>query len=234
MLTIKNSYYFSLLVQTLIVIYFIVEVKRTESQEYILLSNAIDIEFIVNIIEFIGYLIIGFYLNSKVNITAIRYVDWFVTTNMMLITLSFFLEFNNIFYENIPEAEKKKKLTKHDLNFMKENYGGTFLRMIIFNIIMLVIGFIGELGYINKYISLILGLLFFGLSFKEIIDNFMGGPVPLIINKLVFGVFIFIWLLYAVAFLLKFKEKNIAYNLLDLVSKNFFGVFLIYYLKNIQ
>ena len=118
MLTVKNSYYISLIVQILIVIFFFAEVKRKENKEYILLSNAIDIEFVVNIIEFIGYIIIGFYLNSNVNITAIRYADWFVTTNMMLITLSFFLEFNNIFYENIPARDKKRKLAKHDIKYM--------------------------------------------------------------------------------------------------------------------
>ena len=47
-------------------------------------------------------------------------------------------------------------------------------------------------------------------------------------NFLYFLLFVFIWLLYAVAYLFKYKEKNIAYNLLDLISKNLFGLFILY------
>ena len=92
---------------------------------------------------------------------------------------------------------------------------------------MLIFGFLGELNYLNKYVSLILGLFFFTLSFKYIFDNFVQFNF---INYITLGIFIFIWLLYAVAFLLDFNTKNIAYNLLDLISKNCFGIFLFFYL----
>ena len=87
---------------------------------------------------------------------------------------------------------------------------------------MLIFGFLGEINFLNKYISLTIGLFFFTLSFKYIFDNFIQFNY---INYITLSIFTFIWLLYAVAFLLDFNTKNIAYNLLDLISKNCFGIF---------
>jgi hypothetical protein len=38
----------------------------------------------------------------------------------------------------------------------------------------------------------------------------------------------FIWALYGVAFLLPSIPKNIGYTILDILAKNFFGIFLAY------
>jgi hypothetical protein len=38
-----------------------------------------------------------------------------------------------------------------------------------------------------------------------------------------------VWALYGVAAVFPYKEKNVAYNVLDIVSKNFYGVFLTIY-----
>ena len=110
-------------------------------------------------------------------------------------------------------------------HFIKQEYGDIFLKIFAANTLMLIFGFLGELNYLNKYLSLILGLFFFTLSFKYIFDNFIEFNF---INYITLGIFIFIWLLYAVAFLLDFNTKNIAYNLLDLISKNCFGIFLFF------
>jgi len=159
--------------------------------------------------------------------TAIRYIDWFATTNMLLISLSLFLLFNKIKFSDKNEEDKIKELKKYDFTAIKDEYSDLFIKIISFNTLMLVFGFLGEINLINKHIALGLGLLVFGVSFKLIYENFVGN---VIFNKIFISVFIFIWLLYAVAFMLDYKNKNIAYNLLDLVSKNFFGLFLFCYI----
>ncbi len=227
MISIQNSYYFSLIVQfvSLGIFYTTTNIKTNPHQ--ILLKNAYFLEYIVSIIEFIGYIILGYFINTKTNITTIRYLDWFVTTNMLLISLSFFLMFNNYYSPKNPS--KLNTLSKLDFSYFKKNYTPVFINIWIFNSLMLLFGLLGELNYLNKYVSLILGLYCFFVSFYYIYSNFLGD---VLINKIFISVFVFIWLLYAVAFMLDFENKNIAYNLLDLVSKNFFGIFLFYYIYN--
>ena len=43
-----------------------------------------------------------------------------------------------------------------------------------------------------------------------------------------------VWGLYAVAALMRPKKKNIGYNLLDIVSKNFYGLYIYYVIKTIS
>ena len=116
---------------------------------------------------------------------------------------------------------------KFDFNFIKQEYGDIFLKIFTSNTLMLIFGFLNEINFLNKYISLTFGVFFFTLSFKYIFDNFIQYNY---INYITLSIFIFIWLLYAVAFLFDFHTKNIAYNLLDLISKNCFGIFLFFYL----
>ena len=229
MFTIESSYYFSLFIQTITLLIFYLTVSSIYYKpQFILLENAYFIEYVVSIIEFIGYIILGFYIGSKSNITTIRYLDWFITTNMLLVSLSLFSLFNNIYYDpKKSELEKYDQLKKFDINFIKHEYGDIFLKIFTANTLMLIFGFLGEIKFLNKYISLTIGLFFFTLSFKYILDNFIQFNY---INYITLSIFIFIWLLYAVAFLLDFNTKNIAYNLLDLISKNCFGTFLFIYL----
>ena len=229
MFTIESSYYFSLFIQAITLLIFYLTVSSIYYKpQFILLENAYFIEYMVSIIEFIGYIILGFYIGSKSNITTIRYLDWFITTNMLLVSLSLFSLFNNIYYDTKKsELEKYDELKKFDLNFIKQEYGDIFLKIFTANTLMLIFGFLGEINFFNKYISLTIGLFFFTLSFKYIFDNFIQFNY---INYITLSIFIFIWLLYAVAFLLDFNTKNISYNFLDLISKNCFGIFLFFYL----
>ena len=61
-----------------------------------LLKDLLKVELFVQIIEFMFYIWL-FYYFSKVstNITPYRYADWAVTTPLMLITLSAFLNHDN-------------------------------------------------------------------------------------------------------------------------------------------
>ena len=186
------------------------------SPELEILKKAYNLEFFVSIVEFAVYVFIGYNLNT--NITTIRYTDWFITTNVLLITLSYLFLYNNY------KVEKNTTALASD-EYLKDHYFDIFTVIIIYNSLMLMIGYAGEMKIIPKDYGLIGGMVFFVLSFYTIYSNFVKNNFT---NFLYLIVFIFIWLLYAVAYLFKYKEKNIAYNLLDLVSKNLFGLFILY------
>lgn len=186
------------------------------SPELEILKKAYNLEFFVSIVEFAVYVFIGYNLNT--NITTIRYTDWFITTNVLLVTLSYLFLYNNY------KVEKNTTALASD-EYLKDHYFDIFTIIIIFNSLMLMLGYAGEMKIIPKDYGLIGGMVFFVLSFYTIYSNFVKNNFT---NFLYLLVFISIWLLYAVAYLFKYKEKNIAYNLLDLVSKNLFGLFILY------
>jgi hypothetical protein len=47
-------------------------------------------------------------------------------------------------------------------------------------------------------------------------------------GMLLFSYFFVAWSLYGVSALFNYQWKNVFYNILDLISKNFFGLFLAY------
>ena len=44
-------------------------------------------------------------------------------------------------------------------------------------------------------------------------------------NKMIYGSFVFLWALYGVVWWLDERTKNVGYNVLDLFSKCFVGIF---------
>ena len=207
MLTIKNTYYMSLYIQFALLLFMLYHQGLVVSPELEILKKAYNLEFFVSIIEFSVYLFIGYNLNK--NVTTIRYIDWFITTNVLLITLSY------LFLYNKYKQDKNTTALASD-EYLKDHYFDIFTIIIIFNSLMLMIGYAGEVKIIPKNYGLMGGMIFFILSFYTIYINFVKNNFT---NFLYLLVFISIWLLYAVAYLFNYKEKNIAYNLLDLVSK---------------
>jgi bacteriorhodopsin len=49
---------------------------------------------------------------------------------------------------------------------------------------------------------------------------------------LLFKYFISIWFLYGIASFMNYNIKNVSFNILDLFSKNFFGIYLFYIVYN--
>jgi hypothetical protein len=92
---------------------------------------------------------------------------------------------------------------------------------------MLIFGFIGEIGYLNPYVSTALGFIPFSLNFKYIQDTFLASSEDTFKNA-VFYWFVFFWSLYGVFALTSYTIKNTGYNILDIFAKNFFGLFLGY------
>lgn len=206
----------SLYIQFALLLFMLYHQGLVVSPELEILNKAYNLEFFVSIVEFAVYVFIGYNLNK--NLMVIRYTDWFITTNVLLVTLSY------LFLYNKYKVEKNTIALASD-EYLKDHYFDTFTMIIVFNSLMLMIGYAGESNIIPKDYGLIGGMVFFVLSFYTIYINFVKNNST---NLFYLSIFIFIWLLYAVAYLFKYKEKNIAYNLLDLISKNLFGLFILY------
>tara|TARA_Y100000591_G_scaffold269273_1_gene243758 strand:- start:150 stop:554 length:405 start_codon:yes stop_codon:yes gene_type:complete len=98
-------------------------------------------------------------------------------------------------------------------------------KIVVFNGLMLLFGYLGETGIISKYIGIPLGFLFFGLAFKVIYDNYA------LKTKIGYRLFLFVfivWSIYGIAAMMPIPYKNISYNILDIIAKNFYGLYIYY------
>ncbi len=204
----------SLLVQLIvgIVDYLALQIKVDPKDE--ILKDLLNVEIFVQGIEFMFYVWLIYYF-SRVsrNITPFRYLDWFITTPLMLITLSAFLNHNGTEPNRLSDF-----LTKHK---------GSIVKIVLLNAAMLLFGLIGEFGYLSPYTSTALGFIPFILNFKYIKDTFLPSSEDRFKNALFYW-FVFFWALYGVFAVMSYTIKNTGYNILDIFAKNFFGLFLAY------
>ena len=205
-----ESAYFSLIFQFIIGIINIYGLNIDVPPDKKIFKDILKLEFGVQIIEFIFYfwMIINFELIK--NITPYRYLDWIITTPTMLITLISYLN-------NKEDSSLKEFLSKNKLFVSK---------IVILNIIMMLFGLAGELNYMDYNTSIIIGFILFIYYFKSIYDKYLITNTNSNKTKLYWFFFI-IWTLYGVVAFLPYEQKNTAYNILDLFSKNLFSVFLV-------
>jgi bacteriorhodopsin len=204
----------SLVVQLVVglIDYLAINIEISEKDQ--ILTDLLKVEVFVQGIELVFYVWLIYYF-SKVsrNITPLRYLDWAITTPLMLITLSAFLNHDGS--------------TPTRLSDFLSNHTGSILKIVLLNASMLLFGIIGELGYLDRYTSTALGFIPFTLNFKYIKDTFLPSDKDVLKNT-VFYWFVFFWGLYGVFALTSYTVKNTGYNILDIFSKNFFGLFLAY------
>jgi bacteriorhodopsin len=204
----------SLIIQFIVGFIDIVAINFKISPKDEILKDLLKVEVIVQIIEFLFYIWLIYYF-SKVsrNITPYRYIDWAVTTPLMLITLSAFLYHNDS--------------TTGRLSDFLANHTGSIIIIVLLNAAMLLFGLIGELGFLSPLVSTALGFIPFALNFKYIKDTFLPSDDNTFKNGLFYW-FVFFWALYGVFAIMNYKIKNTGYNILDIFAKNFFGLFLAY------
>jgi hypothetical protein len=179
-----------------------------------LLKDLLKVELYVQVIEFIFYIWLIYYYNQvSRNITPFRYLDWSITTPLMLITLSAFLNHNGN--------------TSNRLTDFISDHTASIIKIVFLNATMLFFGLIGELGYLSHYTSTALGFIPFALNFKYIKDTFLPSSED-IFKNIVFYWFLIFWSLYGVFAVMSYTTKNTGYNILDIFAKNFFGIFLAY------
>ena len=217
---IYDTGYISLIIQLIIGVIGAIGIFIPLYEKDKILTDIIIMETSVQFIEFLFYLWLVFSIYSRsVNVTAIRYFDWFITTPIMLITtlLYFAYNSNNDKYKNENNHITLNSIFKKDYKIISQ--------LIFYNFFMLLFGLLGELGLINRYISLFFGTIFFLLSFRILYKYYADLDDD---NKPLFYFVFIIWLFYGVAYLFNYKYRNVSYNILDIFSKNFYGLYIFY------
>ena len=208
-----ESAYISIIIQIIVGIidFFGLQINIPKDKE--LFKDLLKVELGVQTVEFIFYLWMIYNLNRIKNITPYRYFDWLITTPIMLITLSAYLDDKN--YKNLKE-------------YIYENKEYV-IKIVGLNMLMLILGLIGELNpnYYNTFITL--GFIPFIIYFRMIYTKYITKNI----SKDKIGLFLFftiVWTLYGIVAFLPYELKNTSYNILDLFAKNLFGLFLVYIL----
>jgi bacteriorhodopsin len=141
------------------------------------------------------------------DVTKLRYVDWSLTTPLLLLVLLLFFNFNN----------------SQGLQF------SMYALIVVVNWVMLGAGYLAETNRITYTNGTIYGFAAYVVLLLLIWYQLLHES-EYVHLKMVFFAFAVIWGLYGVAFLLETEPKNIAYNILDMISKVFFGLFMwVYY-----
>ena len=217
----KNIFYNSLIVSIVIqaitgLIDFIALLVKVPV-EYNIIKQLLLMEFIVQVIEGTFYIWLFYNFNNVVNATPSRYFDWAITTPTMLIQLIFYL----IYLDN------KNKGTTGQIEYFKlfdENLT-TIIQVLVLNWLMLLFGYLGEINVIPMLLGTIIGFIPFLIYYYIIYTNYASLSDS---GWKIFVYFFFFWSLYGVASAMPYYIKNTVYNILDLFSKNFFGIFLSY------
>ena len=214
---VSKTIYFSLVVQiiTTIVSFWGLFVKIKDN-DYVL-KEILLLEGVVQIIESCCYIWVIFAIHNLKSVTPRRYIDWVFSTPIMLTSTIVFMKYQELKDKNLDTIFKM-------IDFLKDNKSNIF-KIFIYNGLMLLCGFLGEVGIIDKRIGITLGFIFFYLSFDLIYKEYAKKSI---LGKKLFTFLLVVWGLYGVAAMTDIKTKNISYNILDIISKNFYGLFIYY------
>ena len=219
---INNATKLSLGVQTITGLFGLYGLTIPLAPKDAILRQVLGLEMIVQIIEFIFY--IGFLSVLNLNdLTRKRYYDWFLSTPVMLFTISLYF-----FYVNYIEDQNEKPINLTD--FLKNN-SLQIAGFVILNFLMLLFGYLAEVGLMDRWLAFLLGTGALCGAFGIIYENYAKFSEK---TKNIFWVMFGIWSLYGIAFLCPPVAKNLGYTALDIFSKNFFGIFLYYIISQKQ
>ena len=200
---IKNSFYitYAFLITTGTITF--IESMRTKD---IRIRNILNLETCISIVAAFFYGNFVADLEDSVDYKKInntRYVDWAITTPIMLLVLMLAFLYNN---------------KEGALSFSK------YLVVLALNYLMLGFGYIGEIGVMDKITANIFGFGAFAYMYYYLFDNFLKKRFNLD-NQMLYGAFVFLWTLYGVFYFFDDVTRNVGYNVLDLFSKCFVGIF---------
>jgi len=182
------------------------------------LKYVLGLETMVNIIATMAYSVLIKYseTNKFQYLSGFRYMDWFLTTPILLIS---FIIYSRYKCNTSIETTDKSECVDIEVNKVAI--------IIVVNFFMLLFGYLGEQKHINKYYGLIFGFIPFIIMFYLIKKWYITKDI-----NTFYWIFVSIWALYGFAYMLPYKIKNIMYNILDLFAKNFFGLYLGFVLLN--
>lgn len=207
----ENSFYITyVLLMTTGTITFIESLRTTKTS----VRHLMNIETCVSIVGAYFYSIFLDKLKenpvSYTDITNVRYLDWFITTPLMLLALVV-----------VFGMEMKTRVTI-----------GGYALLVFLDFAMLSCGYFAEVGKLGRMAGLVLGFVFFALLFGMLYVSFLSDA-PTFIALVSYYTFLVLWSLYGVAYLLDDRTKNFMCNVLDLVAKCFVGIFFWMYFTGV-
>ena len=184
-----------------------------------LLKDVMTMENIVQLIEFSFYISISIFVANLVNtdIAKFRYYDWMLTTPIMLLTTLIFFVYND---KSKTESREKKEIKLTDI---LKNEKESIIKIFLSNLGMLIVGYLQEIGKLDIAYSTTFGFGFLFYSFYKLYQ-YVGDSE----SRILFWIMLILWSKYGIAAMMKNKAKNTMYNILDIFSKNFYGIFLAY------
>jgi bacteriorhodopsin len=218
---VEKTIYISLWVQFLTTTLSIDGLNYDLASEDNILKDILILEAFVQFVEAFFYIWVIYALKDLRKMTSRRYIDWFITTPTMLVSTIIFMEYL-----------RKKEANEDTLNFWTflQDHKKNIIKIVSYNFFMLVFGLLGELNIIDKKIGVSIGFIFFGLSFKLIYDEYARHTEG---GKKLFTFLLIVWSLYGTSALMPMVPKNTCYNILDIIAKNFYGLFIYYYITQI-
>ena len=220
---IKKTTNLSILIQIITGIITLNGLNIKVEKKDIILIDILKLETIVQFIELIFYLWMS---QTNINIKTLasrRYIDWVITTPTMLLSTIMFMK-----YEEIKEKNINKYLTSY--NFIEE-YKEDIKKILSYNLLMIIFGYLGEINKINKLYSISIGFYFFILCFNLIYKRFAKHSKK---GKKLYKFLFVVWGLYGIAAMFPNIEKNISYNILDIIAKNFYGIYIYNEILNLR
>lgn len=192
-----------------------------------LIRQLLGLELAVQAVEGAFYVWLYLNIHRVKNITPKRYADWALTTPTMLITLIAY-----IVYLNSDKGNGNDSLSFGQI--LRENAAPIAL-ILGLNWLMLLFGYLGEVGVIPLVAGVALGFAPFIAYFYIIYERFVANDANNGNNGnndttslKIYAYFLVFWSLYGIVAVLPYTLKNTIYNVLDLFAKNFFGLFLSY------
>ena len=209
------------------------------------LNGILWMEMIVQFVEIIFY---HWFQSAASNSSAIakglldiswvRYTDWVFTTPVMLVSTALYFSWIN--NQQITGSTEKGTDSKKDPEMTSGTFGiinwltshrSSLLIMFLANLAMLAFGFLQEFGLLDIVWSSLLGFVALFISFGELGNSFVwdrpfdilsGSPQ----NQMIFWSMFGTWFMYGIAAMMPSVAKNVTYNILDLIAKNFYGLYL--------
>ena len=220
MTLLHSSLLFSIVVQVITGVIELLALFVKTAPGMALIKQLLSLEVAVQAVEGAFYAWLYYNIDRVKNITPKRYADWALTTPTMLVTLVAY-----IIYLNAPSSESLSLL-----QILREN-AAPIAQILVLNWLMLLFGYLGEVGVIPLVAGVALGFVPFIAYFYIMYERFIANDANIFINSTsmkIYAYFLVFWSLYGIVAVLPYALKNTIYNVLDLFSKNFFGIFLSY------
>ena len=190
------------------------------NQQYLI--SLLILEEVSQAIEFSYYFIVSLILRYPLP-TYSRYLDWFFSTPIMLVSAIGFMYYEEMRIASSSDSETVLSLT----TLWNDKFRSSILSVVLLNAVMLILGFMVEIQRIPPIYLITATIAFIGYYIIMLIDV---GTVSTAAISLWFYMFI-VWGCYGIAATQPFGRKNVSYNLLDILSKNVYGVFLALYIS---